>query len=927
MESLSPQVVAAAKLPILNPNEFVRGTLLIALPDKHQLKFNIHKDAKSLMEAIEKRFGGNKEIKKVQKALLKQQYENFTGSSSKSLDQIPDRIQKFISQMEILGESLSQEDLEDQSLDDLFTNLKIYEAEVKSSSSTSHITQNINFVSSHNTDSTNESSNSPQLHNDDLKQIDALDLEEIYLKWQMAMLTMRARRVPGEIRQDDLFTNLKIYEAEVKSSSSTSHTTQNIDFVSSHNTDNSNESVSAVASVFAASSKTLVFNILNVDNLSDAVIYSFFASQSNSPQLHNDDLKQIDADDLKEMDLKWQMAMLTIRARRFLQRTRRNIGANGTTSIGFDMSKVECYNCHRKGHFARECRNPRDTRNKDTQRRNIPVETTTSNALVSQCDGVGSYDWSFQADKELTNYVLMAFTSTSSSSSDNKTSSKNLSNLLESQITDKTGLGYDNHVFNSTMFDCVELISSESDEGVPTSPVHDRYKSGAGYHAVPPLYTGTFMPSKPDLVFHDAPTASETVSTMFHVEPSTTKLNKNFSQKSVELVGHPTPAEKLRKDILKSREYVAFGGNSKGGKITGKDPLGKFDEKADEGFLVGYSSMNYQPVVAGNQPNSSVGIQENLDADPQNTDANVAFDVKENESEVHVSPSSSAKPKQHDEKEKKEAKGKSPVELSTRFRDLRDEFEAFLLTAQTGTPVTAAGRNSTNGPNNFNAASTPVTAVGPDSTNNTNSFSAAGPSNIAISPTFKISGKSLFVDPSQYPDDLDMPTLKEIIYSDDEEEVKAEADFSNLETSITISPIPTTIVHKDHPVIQIIDDLSSAPQTRCMTRVGHNREEGIDYKEVFASVARIEAIWLFLAYASFMGFMVYQMDVKSAFLYGTIEEEVYICQPPGFEDLDYPDKVYKVVKALYGLHQPPRAWYETLANYLLDNGFQREKID
>nr|GFB67469.1 putative ribonuclease H-like domain-containing protein [Tanacetum cinerariifolium] len=173
------------------------------------------------------------------------------------------------------------------------------------------------------------------------------------------------------------------------------------------------------------------------------------------------------------------------------------------------------------------------------------------------------------------------------------------------------------------------------------------------------------------------------------------------------------------------------------------------------------------------------------------------------------------------------------------------------------------------------------------------------------------------------------------------------ADFNNLETSITVSPIPTTRVHKDHHVTQIIGDLSSATQTRSMTRMardqvdlshgkraigtkwvfrnkkdkrgivvrnkarlvvqGHTHEEGIDYEEVFALVARIEAIRLFLAYASFMGFMVYQMDVKSAFLYGTIEEEVYVCQPLGFEDPNYPDKVYKVVKALYGLHPAPRS--------------------
>nr|GFB36041.1 copia protein [Tanacetum cinerariifolium] len=108
---------------------------------------------------------------------------------------------------------------------------------------------------------------------------------------------------------------------------------------------------------------------------------------------------------------------------------------------------------------------------------------------------------------------------------------------------------------------------------------------------------------------------------------------------------------------------------------------------------------------------------------------------------------------------------------------------------------------------------------------------------------------------------------------------------------------------------------------------GHTQEEGIEYDEVFAPIARIEAIRLFLAYASFKNFMVYQMDVKSDFLYGKIEEEVYVCQPLGSEDPDFPDKVYKVEKALYGLHQAPRAWYETLSTYMLDNGFHKGKID
>nr|GEZ50654.1 retrovirus-related Pol polyprotein from transposon TNT 1-94 [Tanacetum cinerariifolium] len=108
---------------------------------------------------------------------------------------------------------------------------------------------------------------------------------------------------------------------------------------------------------------------------------------------------------------------------------------------------------------------------------------------------------------------------------------------------------------------------------------------------------------------------------------------------------------------------------------------------------------------------------------------------------------------------------------------------------------------------------------------------------------------------------------------------------------------------------------------------GHTQEEGIDYDEVFAPIARIEAIRLFLAYASFMGFIVYQMDVKSAFLYGTIDEEVCVMQPPGFQDPEFPERVYKVEKAMYGLHQAPRAWYGTLSKYFLTNGFQRGTID
>nr|GEW96249.1 hypothetical protein [Tanacetum cinerariifolium] len=203
---------------------------------------------------------------------------------------------------------------------------------------------------------------------------------------------------------DDLFNSLKIYKTEVKHSSSTSTESYNLAFVSFSQADSTTDSVSDVVNVSAVVSKLPASSLPNVDSLSNAVIYSFFSNHSTSPQLDNEDLKQIDVDDLEEMDLRWQMAMLTMSAKRFLQKTGINLGATGTASMGFDISKVECYNCHRKGHFARE------------------FETSTSNALVSQCDATGRYDWSYQAEEDPANFALMDFSSnSSSSSSDNET--------------------------------------------------------------------------------------------------------------------------------------------------------------------------------------------------------------------------------------------------------------------------------------------------------------------------------------------------------------------------------------------------------------------------------------------------------------------------------------------------------------------------
>nr|GEX17348.1 hypothetical protein [Tanacetum cinerariifolium] len=589
---------------------------------------------------------------------------------------------------------------------------------------------------------------------------------------------------------------------------------------------------------------------------------------------------------------------------------------------------------------------------------------------------------------------------------------------LESQVSYKTGLGFDSQVF-----DLEELHSHEADNSVLTNLDNDRYKTGELYHAIPPPYTRTFMPFKPDLVFTDESNASESITTISdskdeieieyapkqrepsfvppseHVKTSrslnylikdydyyekqmvhkhvwnsamrvnhqnsvrmthphsnrnvvpttvltrsrlvslnaarpvptvvpqstvkslrpvkhvvnkahstvrrpinqrTTTRNSNFNKKvttvkvnKVNAVqgtkgnaekasinwGNPQQALKDKgvidngcfQTLKKSMEYMLHLEEIL--KVGSKRHMYNVDLKnvvpsgdltcrfakatLDESNLwhrrlghINFKTMN--KLVKGKATHSLLmkGIKKEFSVARTSQQNGVA--ERKNRTLIEVvrtmlADSLLAIP--FWDKAKKDDKGKSHVDSPTEDRDLRAEFEEF----------------SFNSSNRVNAVSAPVNAAGPNSTNSTNSFNTASPSVNVVSTNFGIAKKSSFVDPSKYPDDPDMPELEDIVYSDDEEDVGAEADLSNLETNILVSPIITTRVHKDHHVNQII------------------------------------------AYASFMGFMVYHMDVKSAFVYGTIEEEVYVCQPPGFEDPDYPDKVYKVVKALYGLHLAPKA--------------------
>ncbi|GJW16337.1 uncharacterized mitochondrial protein-like protein [Tanacetum coccineum] len=529
-------------------------------------------------------------------------------NSSEGLDQIYDRLEKLINQLEIHREIISQEDV----------NLKL--------------------------------------------------LRSLPSEWKTHTLIWRNKSDLDTMSMDDLYNNLKIYEIKVKGSSSTSQNTQNVAFVSSNITGSTNEAVKTAHGVFAGNFKANASTSSNVDSLSDLVIYSFFSSHSNSPQLDNEDLKQIDPDDLEEIDLK-------------------------------------------RGHFARECRAPKyyDNRNRETIKKIVPVEETTSNALLSQCDGLG-YDWSDQAEEGPTNFALMAYTSSGAY---------------------KAGL--------------------ESAEARL-----DVYKK----NEFQPLYW-ELMPPKPDLVLAD--------------EDEHMTGNQIISYDYREIDG----------DLFGLWRYT------KGGKITGR----------------GKARMETVP-----------GEEEKKDAEhPENKDSEVP-----NTEEPRVNQEQNA--------------------------------------------------------------------------------------------------------------------------NDDDEGIGAEADITNLDTTIPVSPIPTTKIYKDHPVEQIIGDLYSAPQTKRMSKnvtdysirfrlwLTYQMAKGPMEQNGSTGTRRMKELLgmkqlAILSLSSFKDFVVYQMDVKSAFLYGKIEEEFYVCQPSGFEDPEFPNRVYKVEKALYGLHQAPRAWYKTLSTNLLDNGFKRGQID
>ncbi|GJW61585.1 retrovirus-related pol polyprotein from transposon TNT 1-94 [Tanacetum coccineum] len=678
------------------------------------------------------------------------------------------------------------------------------------------------------------------------------------------------------------------------------------------------------------------------------------------------------------------------RARRFPKNTGRKLDMANKERIGFDKFKVECFNCHKRGHFAREYRAPKnqDSKNNEPTRRNVPVEETTLNALISQSDGFG-YDWSDQAEEGY-NVVPPPYT--------------------RNFMPPKLDLVY------PILDDFVDVNESIS-ESVVEKPIVETNEPK------------TARKENGALIIEDYVSESK--------EQDEPKFQTGYPQQDLKDKGvidigcsrHMIGNKSYLTDYEEiNGGFVAFRGNSKGGKITGKGKIktGKLDFK--DVYFVKELKFNLFSVSQMCDKKKSVLFTDTecvvLSLDVKLTDeSHVLLKVHRKDNMYSVDLKNVVP---QGELRVKVIRCDNGTEFKNRVKNqfyemmgIKREFSVARTPQQNGaeavnTACYVQNRVLVIKPHNktpyelflgrkpalsfMRPFGCPVTIL--NTIDHLGKFDGKADEGFFVgystnSKAFRVFNSRTRIVEKNLPKDspnagfkplgeeekkdaedlgneggnpsteeprinqkrmqvLTALTILILLVQLDAEDDGAEADMTNLDTHIPVSHVPTTRIHKNHPLNQVIRDLQLATQTRTGERYlegiwvfinkkdergimiknkarlvaqGYTQEEGIDYDEVFAFVARIKAIRLLLAYASFKDFVVYQMDVMSAFLYGKIKEEVYVCQPPGFEDPDFPDRVYKVEKALYGLHQAPRAWYETLSTYLLENRFQRGRID
>nr|GEV50642.1 ribonuclease H-like domain-containing protein [Tanacetum cinerariifolium] len=845
----------------------VRTTLLLALPDEHKLRFSKYETAKELWEAILKTFGENEATKKTKKNRLKQQYGNFKAK------------------------------------DDL----------------------NQNFLTS------------------------------LAPEWLMYTIVWRNRDDLDTMSLDDVYNHLKVYEPEVQKKSESN--SQNMAFISSSNISSGKGEVHT-ASVLTANTQVSTASIdVAAASLSHDTICAYIATQSNGSQIKYEDITQIDEDDIEEMDIKWNMALLSMRDDRFWNKTSKKITIQGSEVAGFDKSKVECFNCHKMGHFARECRAPRsqDKGKRESYKQGPKEEEPAPKALMA-IDDIG-WDYSYMANEEEnhalvaddevpTEFALMA---KSSSSSKNEKERERLDNKL-------TG-------FESASKDLDNLLGSQRS---------DKNKEGLGYNAVPPHPTQVYSPPKKDLSWTCLPefvddtvtdynrptpivtddfsrftwtfflrTNDETSNILRNViteienlkdlkvkiircdkqeEFKNKEMNEFCTKKGIrrEFSNARTPqqnrvAERKNRILIEAARTmladaklpVTFWAEAVNtvcyvqnrvlvNKSQNKTPyelfnsrtlaigflrpfrcqvmilntldhLGKFDAKGDEGYLAGHSLSSKAFRVFNKRTKK---VEENLHVDflenkliEKGAGPNWLFDIDTLTNSINYVPVVVAGTSSTNISGTKDVASQDMKKdvSSLRYIALPNWFhEAHMETRNSDAPDGCNTDDPKSMESKIPTVSSPV------------------PTDYLDIPPESLSGQRLITkgDFSQ----KETPSLGNALTWSNrfEDTFGVESDFSNMETRIPEEPK------------KIFDALKDPSWVEAM------QEELLQLK--------IQNVWVLVDCPK-------GMDVKSAFLYGTIDEEVYVMQPPGFQDPEFPDRVYKVEKAMYGLHQAPRAWY------------------
>ncbi|GKA10108.1 putative ribonuclease H-like domain-containing protein [Tanacetum coccineum] len=786
---------------------------------------------------------------------------------------------------------------------------------------------------------------------------------------------MRTKPGVESLSFDDLYNNLRVFESDVKGSTGSSSSAQNVTFVSSESTSNTND-VSTAYGVSTPSGYNSQRE--NSSSYTDELMYSFFANQSSGPQLDHKDLEQLDEFDLEEIDLKWKVAMISLRLKKFYKKTGRRLQFDAKEPVGFDKTKVECFNCHKLGHFARECRSKgnqesrrRDAgytgyKAKDNERR--PGKQEEPKDLVTLYgEGV---DWTGHVEDEQENFTLMAY---SNSGSDTEMSTR-----------DKSGLRYGDQV----------LIGVLSIKEV--------------FPKFPPPMTGNYMPSEPDREVDDSMfTYGPKQSNTSESDTQTSNFDSCESNSSVEtlkFVPKPVVVEpkvvsqpKVLFDVLiiegtvkeqntyspnpkadkrdwnglmskglglgytkkacfdntqrslknkgivdsgcfrhmtRNKAYlaeyqdynggpVAFGGSK--GYITGKGkgPNWLFDLD----YLI--DSMNYQP-VRSEEANHSAGTQDNIDVGNSEMEADPAqyyFVLPICSS--YTSTVKSLEEKNEGEKPNKDTglkTNKEPVDqedqafleelerLKRQEKEANDAAKALTkeFSQEAEDLLIQAGDARATSTNIINTISTPISTASPS-----NVFSTGGP---ALNKTDQDDSQIHALE-----DIYDNPSdgiFTNASYDDE----GAVANFTNLESTVNfrqgekytkvlepmllriskpedeswVDAMQEELLQFKIQEVWILLDLPYGEKAIGTKWVYKNKK---DERGVVDSAIRI-FFGLLLLYGNSL---VYQMDVKSAFLYGTINEEVYVSQPLGFVDPKFPKKVYKVVKALYSLHLAPQS--------------------